>query len=735
MVNKREHTDPGTGYKGAFIYKLIKRLIALIILGSFICIGIFHASQPLQYGTPQAINVSQQCGNSHPPGLNYCIPFDIYNSQATIANGTQIPVWFNSSNALWSSYLTPNADNICFYDGNTGACMPAWLEGNPSSYSVTGNFNTANVPLLYWIKTDANIPTGTTPNLIYMGIFPTNADNYGTGLNGILGANPTFNCSTGCPSTYYGGADNGANVFDLYDNFKGNYADNGVVTGDIDDITSAQNSDWTVKNGLIFNGAGNCAACGFVYISGGKYALLNYTEDLAFDADIHPFYGILSPECVGFNGSCIIVTGYCYEGDGVMGFYSFNSSSETPVNSIDMGALVDGSTGCTGNPITSVPQQDYLYSNNGVVISRAVFQPQKPLLPYTLVLQNGDISVQNLYNNSNIYTNKTAQYPGFTNKDVFAISNSWVWRGENWDPYSDTIQWIRIRTPPPNNIFPLVLDSSLFMAANQTTATTTSTTSTTTVSSSTTLETTSTTLSTSTIPQEPTSTSSTVSSSSTTIASTSTYSSSTSLATTTANSTTTSTSISPTTSSSYATTSTVQTSTIPASITNTTQSQNSTSPETPESAGALNIVPSGGGYVAVMANNYNPLFQNPNSSINNTTQNTVADNLTMPKQQKEDIPANEPTINNDLRNASPNVVQNSTTENTAPIFAQDANDQITNSSVGKPADPAQEKKGYTLMQMSVGIILASLAIAVLYIVARRKLLKKRDREDPYETRL
>ena len=135
-----------------------------------------------------------------------------------------------------------------------------------------------------------------------------------------------------------------------------------------------------------------------------------------------------------------------------------------------------------------------------------------------------------------------------------------------------------------------------------------------------------------------------------------------------------------------------------------------------------------------MANNYNPLFQDPNSSVNNTTQNTVADNLTMPKQQKEDIPANEPAINNDSRNASPNIIQNSATENAAPIFAQDANDPNTNSSAGNPAVPTQEKKGYTFLQISIGIILALLAIAVSYSVARRRFLKKRDEEEPYDTR-
>jgi hypothetical protein len=189
-----------------------------------------------------------------------------------------------------------------------------------------------------------------------------------------------------------------------------------------------------------------------------KCRLLNSTENLAFDINIHPFYGGLVPECIWVDGSCIIVTGYCYSPVGAMGFYGFNSLSSTPVGAIDMGALVDTSAGCTGNPPTSVPQQDYLYSNNGIVggvISRPVFQPQEPSLPYTLVLQNQKILVQNLYNSSNIYSNKTTQSSAFANNDVFSVPDGFF-AGQSGPPTPVTfgVGWIRIRTPPPNNIFP-----------------------------------------------------------------------------------------------------------------------------------------------------------------------------------------------------------------------------------------------------------------------------------------
>jgi hypothetical protein len=387
------------------------------------------------------------------PNATYCIPLEIYNNQTSIAANTQIALWFNPSNAMWSSYLSNDLGNMCIYDSATGNCMYSWMEGDISNPYNRSNFTALNRSILYWVKLENALPSGMSSNVFYIKIFNKSTDLYSK--NGSLGANPDLYCNYGCPSKYYGQNDNGKYVFNLYDNFAGNYTNNDAVTGNIDNTTSAQESDWIVNNGLIFSGAENCGACGYVYISGGKYALLNSTEDLAFDADITPFYGDLVQDCVGFDGGCTVSLGTCYYPSGTIGFYNFNPSSETQVNSIDMGALVDTSTGCVGNSGTPMPQQDYLYSNNGVgVISRAVFQPD-PELPYTLVLQNGYISVQNQYNNSNIYTNKTTEYPAFADDDVFAISNSWIY-SDGWTGHTDMIQWIRVRTPPPNNVQPSI---------------------------------------------------------------------------------------------------------------------------------------------------------------------------------------------------------------------------------------------------------------------------------------
>ncbi len=685
-INLGASSNSGCNFN--IIFAAIKKVALPLLIGIFFCAGLAHAS-PI-------------CGY-HPSGIDYCIPLTIQNSQATIANGTQLEVIFNQSNSSWSGYITANADNICFYNGDTGACMPAWLEGNltnSGAYSTTGNFNTANVQMLYWIKTDNSIPTGTS-NQIYIGIFTKNTDNYGTGQNGILGTNPELNCSIGCPSTYYGGADNGANVFNLYDNFEGNYTDNGIITGNIDNITSAQNSDWVVDNGLRFSAS--CQSCeGTVYVSSGKYSLLDSTEDLAFDVNINPFYGILAPECVGFDGSCNIVVGYCYQSDGVMGFYSFNSSSKTPVNSIDMGALVDSSEGCTGNPATSMPQQDYLYSNNGFIngiISRSVFQSQEPSLPYTLVLQNGNISAQNLYNNSNIYTNKTIQYPGFTNDDVFAISNNWVWAGEGYNPYTDRIQWIRVRTPPSNDIQPKISLGKLITLTNESVPISTTSTSTTTIS---------TTSLTSSVYSSTIASSLSTTSSTTIFTTSSSSSTTTSILTTIIPSTTSTSSILPTTSLNTTSASSSSTSTILVNNTN------STIPEVPNRAGGLNIVQSGGGLIQPQQASPSEIevvnYTAPNQSLHNMSKsvsNTVSTRYVQP--------------------------QNSTSNNTGKIIANNHNLSAHNTnSIPKSVYPAQKDnpagrkvQDYTFTQIALVVIFALFAIFISYFVLRRKFPAKK----------
>jgi len=402
--------------------------------------------------------VNVTCGSEIPKNLVVCVPVSIY-SNSIIPKGTQIPVYFNASNPLWSTYLTTNSDNICFYNAHTGACMPAWMEGNVS-HPVSSNFNISNISTLYWIKTDANISNGVTSNQIFLGIFPKSVDNYGKGLNGILGTNPTFNCSLGCPSKYYGGADNGANVFNLYDNFTGHYSDtsNGYSTNStIDSIFSAHVADWSVNNGLTFTqtavaGSGCSPSCysypyAEIYLNSTKYTF-NKNINLSFDVDnIGSFYGGSTDICYPYH---------CYQynydpSQATLGFYDINTITESP-NSLDMGGIEDSyASGCNDSC-----QQNYLYTNNGIALNSIIFfaNNSQASFPLTITLINSTLYAQSLYS-TNTINKTTQQFSGFSVNDVFTIGDGTYSKDSStWSTYP-AFNWFRTRTPPPNDIFPV----------------------------------------------------------------------------------------------------------------------------------------------------------------------------------------------------------------------------------------------------------------------------------------
>ncbi len=591
--------------------------------------------------------------------------------------------------------------------------MPAWLEGNItydtspySAYFYPGNFNTANVLLLYWLRIDNPIPNGLSSNEFYIGIFNRSVDEYG--VSGVLGSNPTFHCDSGCPSIYYGGADNGGSVFDFYDNFWGNYSS--TSNSDIiDSAFAAQNATWTVDNGLTFTQVNSkdpvpyVTPTAIVYMYAKSYAPLGLSQNISIDENIWPFYG--RDDYILPYGPFEYLPNY-----GTIGFFGADYNLYG-VNQLDMGGIVDSNP-----PGFYPPEQLYLYSNNGTgMIKTPVTYGES--LPLTLTLYNNEIYVQANYSNveqEGVQTNIQFSNGG----DLFAISSSI----ENCNPEtsdkcasSNKVQWVRIRTPPPDNIFPLVIEEGIYPKFNQTINTTSTSTSTTTTSTTTstmssiTLVTSSipTTLSTTTIGQTTEPTSSTTTSSSTTSLTSST-------ATTTATSST----------SSSTTASTVQTSTIPPAGT---ADSNSTGQETPEEAGALNIVQSGGGYVSAIPDNPNPLFQNPSSSINSTKQNITEGNLTM--SGNSTIPGSNSV------NTSSDSIKNGTLRNNAQTFVQSSNDPETNSPQASPEEqtqgPAEGGNDNTLLEIAVGVALASFAIAAIYTISRKR-LREDDKRKGYD---
>ncbi len=168
---------------------------------------------------------------------------------------------------------------------------------------------------------------------------------------------------------------------------------------------------------------------------------------------IKNFYGSFYLSCNPYCGEY-----YYVSNGGQLAFYSAVNGSI--ISSIDMGGLSDETSGYSSGAL-------FLYSNNGVSILkksmltftdgcyppcyRQSFQPQNVLqpsisipflLPLSLTLENGKIYGEVGYNNTFENYNSTTQT---FSDDLFAIRSN----------AQTSIQWIRIKTPPPNDILPI----------------------------------------------------------------------------------------------------------------------------------------------------------------------------------------------------------------------------------------------------------------------------------------
>ncbi len=211
------------------------------------------------------------CG-SIPSGLLYCIPITVQNSQTSaFASNTQIPISFAASNSQWNSYLSGNLANVEFYYAN-GTVIPSWLEGNVANENVGSGLSSNTV--LYWllINNAQNFLPASGSNTLYLGIAPTSTNFYSTSNTG---AAPQLFCASGCPASTYAGVDNGAHVFPtFYQNFVGTSTPSGW---------KLQGSGVSQNNGAT---AGGSSGLGALYTNSLTYGLSSNT--------VLDFYGTIS---------------------------------------------------------------------------------------------------------------------------------------------------------------------------------------------------------------------------------------------------------------------------------------------------------------------------------------------------------------------------------------------------------------------------------------------------------
>ena len=155
------------------------------------------------------------------------VPIKISNSQP-YATPYYYQVDINATSSTYFSDENALLQNVEFFTDPTplttsGTLLASWLE--------SGNSNTATNSV-YWVRLPASLAPTTGSTTIYMGLasISTNLfcqDNFYTppgttdncsgsvnGMNGLVGEAPTLSPS-------YGLYDNGANVFNLYDDFAG----------------------------------------------------------------------------------------------------------------------------------------------------------------------------------------------------------------------------------------------------------------------------------------------------------------------------------------------------------------------------------------------------------------------------------------------------------------------------------------------------------------------------------
>jgi hypothetical protein len=197
----------------------------------------FSAALTYSYSTAAGNVVTNTTGTvagtsiaGKPSALTNYIPVTITNTQST-STPQPFQQMVNASSSVYSTYAASNLQNVEFFYYN-GTVIPSWLENYTSTHA------------LWWIKV-GSIPASSSMT-VYMGFASTSTNLFNTVNDGEA---PQL-------SSTYGEYDNGANVFDFYDNFAG--------TALSSQWTSSSTSSYSIKvdDGLTISLPSGAAAGG-----------------------------------------------------------------------------------------------------------------------------------------------------------------------------------------------------------------------------------------------------------------------------------------------------------------------------------------------------------------------------------------------------------------------------------------------------------------------------------------
>ncbi|MEM3860627.1 MAG: hypothetical protein QW478_14740, partial [Candidatus Micrarchaeaceae archaeon] len=314
-----------------------------------------------------------------------------------------LQVRLNINFASLVSNINADLGNIRFSSDQAGNnLLYAWLESAPqgtfTQSSSISSYTSSNV----WVNLGNNIIPANGLLTIYMQILAT-----GTEFDGVYwGANPQW-------TSTYGQYDNGANVFNFYDNFAG--------------ITLS--SKW------VANGANYSVSNGLTYKTNSNYPVLlsavSFTEPYVID-----WYG------------------YATATTGDAGIY-FDSQSDTANSNANLWAQ-------RSSTIFGGIDQFYVYTSGGYTAYGSwPYSINGNYNVYTLLADGSTLSVQTNYLTQETYT----AFPTTYTSGYFGPRQIISGDVEFW-------QWVRVRIYPPNGTDPVLTSITLLLVGNYTSTST-----------------------------------------------------------------------------------------------------------------------------------------------------------------------------------------------------------------------------------------------------------------------
>jgi len=329
----------------------------------------------------------------------YYVPITLTNSQSSPTPAPfQQMITVDSDN--YAKYEASGLQNVEFSTapGGQGTVLNAWIESGASNTSTS---------TVYWVNLPSGISAGGS-NTIYMNFMPYNV----MSSNGPTGEAPQL-------SSTYAQYDDGASVFNFYDNFAGTTLSSKWVSG-------ASGGTATINNGLSL----------IVPATVGDYVYVASASAIATQPVIVEAY---------MNGNSIDVAGYR------LGFGLVPSQTYLLADSVSQDHV---SWQGTENAVTEIVMATQI--GTSYTLPGGVNPVDSNYHIWGIEWLSGEAGWW--YNGYSPITTTTSDVPTDTN---YLTLSYYAWSGLSGTPTSLEFQWVRTRAYPPNGVMPSVSIGSL----------------------------------------------------------------------------------------------------------------------------------------------------------------------------------------------------------------------------------------------------------------------------------